>query len=70
MHSNCGNEGIGRRSLFKFGTVAMVTHGLGGVPLQARAAEGATGTSPASDIDTAMVDSPKALLCGSVSTGL
>ncbi len=47
MCSNCENEGIIRRDLLKFGAAGIVGLGLGGVPWQARAAEGAaTALSP------------------------
>jgi carbonic anhydrase len=47
MCSNCENEGIVRRDLLKFGAAGIVGLGLGGVPWQARAAEGAaTALSP------------------------
>jgi carbonic anhydrase len=47
MHSNSGNEGIGRRDLLKFGAAGIVALGLGHVSWQARAAEGAaTALSP------------------------
>ena len=44
MCINCENEGIGRRDFMKFGAAGVVALGLGGVPGQARAAEGAPTT--------------------------
>ncbi len=41
MCGNCENEGIDRRDVLKFGAAGVVALGLGGVPGQARAAEGA-----------------------------
>jgi carbonic anhydrase len=47
MCINCGNEGIGRRDLLKFGAAGVVALGLGGVPGSTRAAETApTALSP------------------------
>ena len=47
MCINCGNEGIGRRDLLKFGAAGVVALGLGGAPGGPRAAEGApTALSP------------------------
>lgn len=40
MCSNCAKAGLDRRNLLKFGAVGMVALGLGGMPLQARAAQG------------------------------
>lgn len=44
MCISCGNEGIGRRDLLKFGAAGVVALGLGGVSGGARAAEGAPTT--------------------------
>jgi carbonic anhydrase len=44
MCSDCRNEGVGRRNLLKFGAAGMVALGLGGLSLQARAADGAATT--------------------------
>jgi carbonic anhydrase len=41
MCVSCGNEGIGRRDLLKFGAAGVVALGLGAAPQRARAAEGA-----------------------------
>jgi carbonic anhydrase len=47
MCTSCKNEGIGRRDFMKFGAAGVVALGLGGMPWQARAAEGApTSLSP------------------------
>ena len=47
MCGKCGNEGIGRRDLLKLGAAGIVAVGLGGVPSQLRAADGAaTALSP------------------------
>jgi carbonic anhydrase len=47
MCGSCKNEGIGRRDFMKFGAAGAVALGLGGMPWQARAAEGApTSLSP------------------------
>jgi carbonic anhydrase len=47
MCSGCGNEGIGRRDLMKFGAAGIVALGLDGMSRPARAAEGAaTALSP------------------------
>ena len=44
---SCGNEGVGRRDLLKFGTAGIVVLGLNGMSWQARAADGAaTALSP------------------------
>jgi carbonic anhydrase len=40
----CGNEGIGRRDVLKFGAAGVLAAGLGGVSRPARAAEGAPTT--------------------------
>ena len=47
MCSNCENDGVGRRDLLKLGAASILALGFGGVPRQARAAEGAaTSLSP------------------------
>jgi len=47
MCTRCGNEGIGRRDLLKFGAAGIVAFGIGGMSSPARAADGAaTALSP------------------------